>query len=445
MLNLHHPDLTRSTTKQSPPLDLTLAASALPQGSRGTPETLPAVQRSDVSAARLSGALLAYMLGVTLIITLLPFQFSWPSEWRVMTTGGPIDIVANVLLFMPLGALFRIATRLSKRHSVIGALAAGLLASMAIEALQLFEPERYTSVLDVAANGVGAWFGSLAYDTLSKRRAVDARLIGLVFLELPLMGLLYLTVPLLWLTALVATASPNWAWSAIPVAAYAGMLLGGTIRHISAGTGVSPRRAASLAAGGIVVGMFPALARAPVAVAASALTAFAVTRLAATHRSRSPMWNRRFEVPVLRSAAPFYAVFLAAIVLLPLQEGVARWSLGFGFPGVADTWDKIEILRFLVRLAAFSLLGYMIAEYRGREELGLRDAVPRMLRWSLTAATAAEVLLGYRAGRGASIAQWGVVVFASLYGGWLYRLQRDHVVTLVSESTPPSEPVPTDL
>lgn len=156
------------------------------------------------------------------------------------------------------------------------------------------------------------------------------------------------------------------------------------------------------------------------------------------------MWNRRFEVPVLRASAPFYAMFLVLMVALSLADGVAPWSLGAGFPGTAQSWDKVEILRFLVRVAAFTLLGYMIAEYRGREEQRLANAVPRVLRWTVAAATAAEIALGYRAGRGASVAQWGFVISAALYGGWLYRLQLEHVIAVSRETRDP-RPIPRDL
>jgi VanZ family protein len=382
------------------------------------------------------------MLSITLIITLLPFHFTWPTHWRVMTSGSSLDVVANVLLFVPLGMLFRISTRLSRRHTALSALAAGIMMSMLIEALQLFEPDRYSSVLDVAANGLGALFGALVYDRLTQRRGVEALVIGRMFLELPLMGLVYLTVPLLWLTALVATAAPAWAWLAVPLAAYASMLLGGVVRHMR--LDVSPFRAGLCAAVGIVAGMFPAVSKAPLAVLTSATVALVMTQLVAAQRGRPFMWNRRFEVPVLQSSAPFYALFLILLVMLPLAEGAAPWSLGVGFPGVAQSWDKIEILRFLVRVAAFTLLGYMIAEYRGREEQHLRDAAPRVLRWAVAAATAAEVGLGYRAGRGASVAQWSFVVVAALYGGWLYRLQLNHVVAVLRE-TKPVDPIPTDV
>ena len=158
------------------------------------------------SGAALGGALLAYMLGVTLIITLLPFQFDWPSRWRVMFTGGAIDVVANVLLFLPLGFLFRLARRAEFRHSTLTVLWVGALLSMAIESAQLFERTRYTSVLDVTTNALGAWLGALAFDRLAPRARVDGALVGRLALELPLMGLIYLMIPLLWLNAL---ASPG--------------------------------------------------------------------------------------------------------------------------------------------------------------------------------------------------------------------------------------------
>ncbi|MFN8573477.1 MAG: VanZ family protein [Gemmatimonadaceae bacterium] len=404
------------------------------------------VRPAQRSASRLGTALLVYMLGVTLIITLLPFQFTWPSHLRVMWTGDAMDVIANVLLFVPLGLLYRIATHLSTRHAVMRALAAGLLVSMGIEALQLFEVERYTSVLDVATNGLGAIVGAVVFDRLAQQRALDVRWIGRLFLELPLMGLIYLTIPLLWLSALVATVTPDWAWIALPLAAFGGMLLGGTLRHMNVyrGSPISAERMGVYAAAGVCVGMFPAATRAPLAIGTGAVMAFVVTRLAAAPSARRPAWNRRFEVPVLRSAAPFYAIFIGLLILLPLLNGVAPFSLGVGFTGTAGVWDKAEILRFLLRVAGMTLLGYMVAEYRGREEKQLKDALPRMLHWTLATATCIECAMGYRAGRGASIAQWSLLVLSGLYGGWLYRLQRDYVVALLEEPRE-QDSAPTEL
>jgi hypothetical protein len=39
---------------------------------------------------------------------------------------------------------------------------------------------------------------------------------------------------------------------------------------------------------------------------------------------------------------------------------------------------------------------------------------------------------GYHAGHGASLARGLVLLAATLYGGWLYYLQREHVVQVLS-------------
>jgi hypothetical protein len=142
--------------------------------------------------------------------------------------------------------------------------------------------------------------------------------------------------------------------------------------------------------------------------------------------------NRRFEVPLLTSAAPAYAAYLVLITVAPLLAGTAAWSAGVGFPGVAAEWTKIEILRFLELVAAFTLLGYMVAEYRGRVVEAYRAAVPRIATWGLASTLIGEAARGYHAGHGASLARGGVLLAATLYGGWLYYLQREHVVQVLS-------------
>lgn len=408
-----------------------------------------AVSESDEQTrnlvAPLGAALLVYMTGVTLIVTLLPFQFSRPRQWHVMVSGSLVDTVANVLLFLPLGFLYRLARARSQRQTVLPTLVGGLLLSMSIEGLQQFEPDRYTSLLDVVSNGAGAVLGSLLYDVAARAGATDGRWIGRTFLELPLMGLLYLTIPLLWLTALAAVDAPQWAWVSVPLAVFGGLLLGGVMRHVrpTGDRAAAPWRYPLTAAAGLGLGMFPALGSNPLALTTGAAAAALSTRIAFTRQPQRPTRNRRFEIPVLRSAAPFYAAFVVAAVAFPLIAGASEFSLGAGFTGTAVSWTRPEILRFLVYLAAFTLLGYMIAEYRGREEGRLADAFPRMLYWTLAATTAAEVILGFRTGHGASIARWVVLSCASLYGGWLYRLQLNYVVALLNERT--GDPAPTDL
>lgn len=392
-----------------------------------------------MTGTALGGALLAYMLGVTLIITLLPFQFDWPTRWRVMFTGGPVDVIANVLLFTPLGFLFRLARRNAHRHSALTVLWIGALLSMAIESAQLFERERFTSVLDVTTNAMGAWIGALAFDRVARTTRVDGRMIGRLSLELPLMGLVYLLIPLLWLNALSSGGEVEGGLLALLLGVFGGGLLGGMQRHhFGPIRGFDARATAGVAAIWFLAGGFPSLPSRPGIFLGGAVV---VGAAAWWHGSRTftlTASNRRFEVPLLMSAAPAYGAYLALLTLLPLVEGVTVWRMGLGFPGIASEWTKIEILRFLELVAAFTLLGYMVAEFRGRVVERRAAAIRRLLGWGVTVTLVGEGVRGLHAGHGASAARGVVLLAATLYGGWLYYLQRRHVLQLLAEEPPSS-------
>ena len=73
------------------------------------------------------------------------------------------DTVVNVLGFLPVGVLawlaggaFGLAVRW------LGVLGSGLLLSLAIETGQIWLPERVSSLIDLACNGLGALLGGLA-------------------------------------------------------------------------------------------------------------------------------------------------------------------------------------------------------------------------------------------------------------------------------------------
>ena len=143
-------------------------------------------------------AVLAYVTLITTVVTLLPFQFAFPTQPRVVLAGGLVDVLANIALFVPLGFLYSVARRdanVPPRRILLVALAA----SAAIESVQLFEVTRFASLSDVLANGAGAYFGAVLQRRVSRRIAMDARTVGRLSLELPVMGLVYLLIPLLWL------------------------------------------------------------------------------------------------------------------------------------------------------------------------------------------------------------------------------------------------------
>ena len=115
-------------------------------------------------------------LGAILYTRLMPFDFLWAGRipWERVTLA-PLtmrDVPLNVLLFMPLG--FGLAALDGRRTTddrpqpagsrrlwsvVRGPVAAAILLSAALEAIQMFIPERAPSAADVIANGLGALAG----------------------------------------------------------------------------------------------------------------------------------------------------------------------------------------------------------------------------------------------------------------------------------------------
>jgi glycopeptide antibiotics resistance protein len=74
-----------------------------------------------------------------------------------------IDVVGNVLLFIPLGLTFAAAsTRATRGGRLAAATVSGALLSLLIETIQLAMPSRATDVDDVLFNALGAFVGALA-------------------------------------------------------------------------------------------------------------------------------------------------------------------------------------------------------------------------------------------------------------------------------------------
>jgi hypothetical protein len=242
---------------------------------------------------------------------------------------------------------------------------------------------------------------------------------------------------LLWLNALSSGGQLERGVLSLLLGVFGASLLGGMQRHhFGPARGIDPRITAAGASIWFLAGGFPSLPMRPLTFAVGTLAVGALAWWQGSRPLAPTAANRRFEVPLLTSAAPAYGAYLVLITVAPLLYGMAPWSAGIGFPGIAAEWTKVEILRFLELVAAFTLLGYMVAEYRGRVVDAYEDAVPRVGTWGLAAALIGEGVRGFHAGHGASLARGVVLLAATLYGGWLYYLQRAHVVQVLSEDPP---------
>lgn len=155
------------------------------------------------TSARLFGTLLGYITLIILLLTLNPFYFTRPDEIVFKIQSSLNNLIANILLFLPVGFLYRLTTR---RPS---ALLFGAGISLAIETTQLFIPARTPSVVDILANTMGAGLGAVLHDLFSARIVITQGTLGRLRLETPLMGLVYLLTPLLWINVLALDESPN--------------------------------------------------------------------------------------------------------------------------------------------------------------------------------------------------------------------------------------------
>ena len=385
-------------------------------------------QVSD-TRTRLGTALLGYVLAVTLVVTLLPFQFAWPQYWHMRIGYEPYDMVLNVFLFMPLGFLYRMVTPHGWSAMALVVVKAALI-SVAIEAVQLFDPTREATVLDVVTSTFGALVGAAAFDRIARSARLRGRILGWLGLEIPLMGLVYMLVPLLWVNTLAARGELVPTLGTFLIGAFGAVLLGGLQReYFGPLRAAAPDRTAGFAALWFVAGAFAMLPWRPFELAGGACVIAVLCGWLGRRSSSAPGANRRFEAALLRAAAPLYAAYLALLIISPVVDATVEWHGDLGFPAIGAS--RVETARLLEVCAAFTLLGYMVAESRGREVVRYRNVLRYLVAWAVALAVATETARGFGL-HGASLARGGLLVAACFYGGWLYYLQRAHVIWLVS-------------
>jgi VanZ family protein len=382
------------------------------------------------------------MVLVTAVITLAPFRFARPTAFTLSWLADPADVVANVLLFLPRGFLFRVSAPRAAGH--VRTIVAACLVSVTFEAAQLFLPGRFSSPVDVMSNTLGAGLGSLVHARIAAH--LDGRLVRGLALELPLMVVVYLLVPLLWLDGFAA-GHDGGRLVLSPLLGLAGAIVLAAIwRHRLAGRGVlSPARLGWITAGWYVVGAAPGLIRRPLLVLGVALLVALVAWLEAA-RPLPLVPERRFELPALRRVWPLLVAYLVLSALWPmtwppLPWPSAKWTPGpwhggWGIADLADMPGVTPMLRALEYLAAFTVLGYTVAESRGRLEEGTGSRLARLAGASVLCAAGLEGLRGFHPGHGASVLVLLLTTAMSLYGGLIYRIQ----LAVVREAVAPHAP-----
>lgn len=382
------------------------------------PDIPPLTSPPPATGRRLGALFLGYLAVVVAVITLAPFRFARPEHLEatlLVTDGGwATDVVLNVVLFVPLGLLWQRMTGMR----AAAALCVGLLAGTMIEAAQLFLAPRYTTLSDLVANGVGAWLGAVLSLAVARRMA-SADLVTRLWLDQPLMGLVSLLVPLTWLLGLGSVSEPTRLWLLVPLGAAAALAIAAVAtvtRAVGDGRApAGPSLAAALLWSGVAV--VPSLR---VSLSASALGLAATVAVAA---GASMLWRvalqreRRLEPQVVRAMFP-----LLLVVLWGLTAGGGSLDLRGGGEAARE-----GLLRVLAELAAFTLLGYLVAEGRGRRHEPLR----RMVSWPVVAALAIALLVGVTQAGWLSPMRVASVATSAAFGAVLYDAQRAHIMSLL--------------
>ncbi len=387
------------------------------------PQTSPDSRRT---AAHLTLALLGYFVFVTAVITLSPFDFSL-RQIRIYVRLVPSDIAANIALFLPLGFLGRGLLRASGRGGRVVWMAAAC--SLLIETAQIFIRRRYVSPIDVVSNSCGAWLGVALRDRLERWALWHPRLVGRIGLDVPLVGLLYLLVPQLWLSSVGMIEDARRSMTTLLLGCAGSLVLVALHRNRwQSGLRLATHVVPPLALIWFMVGALPAATASPRAF--GALAALVVVLTWWLLRGESASDEQRFEIATLQRFLPVFALYLIVASLWPPFRSLTPWHGAVGFANRLNGAGVVDILILLEQVGGFTLLGYALAEWRGRRELSLAGDLPLVAGCALCFAGSLELAQGFLSGPGASLLRGGLSIAGAAYGTAVYHLARAHVRAL---------------
>ena len=142
------------------------------------------------------------------------------------------------------------------------------------------------------------------------------------------------------------------------------------------------------AAGWFMIGTLPAVVAFPVEVLTAACFVAATAGLLARLWKKRNKSERRFELSTLKKVFPIYGLFLLLLSVWPTTLPLAGWSNGLDYGRLTEAQRIVFASRFIEVIAAFTLLGFMVAEMRGRTS----ESALKTLSWVAGAALGFSIL-----------------------------------------------------
>jgi hypothetical protein len=119
-------------------------------------------------------------------------------------------------------------------------------------------------------------------------------------------------------------------------------------------------------------------------------------------------------------------VYFLDVIFLPLATGIDRWHVRFGLASATGSIAS-QVVPLLAAVASLTLLGYLLAEARGRRELPFARVALRVGLECSAVAVAIEVCRGFQRGGSASALECILMIAAAILGAGMYHHQRDRV------------------
>ena len=156
--------------------------------------------------------------------------------------------------------------------------------------------------------------------------------------------------------------------------------------------------------------------------AAAGIVALAA-QLSTRFRAGKNKAGRRFEQSTLKRVLPLYGIYLLLLSVWPTTLPLAEWASGIDYKRFTEVQRIVFTARFIEVIAAFTLLGYMVAGMRGRKN----EFAFAMLGWVSGSALAFSILTAvlrdFLSGPLSSMMEATLFTAAALYGALIYRLQ----------------------
>jgi glycopeptide antibiotics resistance protein len=370
-----------------------------------------------------SYALLIYMCIIILIITLSPFDFQTPEKIRVFWILSFRDYIANIILFIPVGFLLTMSHRNGKESSLVKILVYGALFSLLIESAQQFLPDRFPQVSDIIINGLGAMLGGLILIRL-RRHTIKEHAGKVSTTELPLMNIIYLLTPLMWINGLSNAGDIRRLFLLIILGLCGSAVLSSIYKYRLRNAGIpSINKFTLFVIIWFFIGAGPFMLNHPIPTIILAFFIWIIVQVFVRLSLKIVPKEKRFELPTLKRFLPLYAIYLLLLAVFPITLPEIEWQLKQGFQIVALDEHILLTFRFVEFIAAFTLLGYMIAEMRGRKD----ERVETTLGWTFFIAAGSaifiEIVKTYPVLSSISILSIVIITSASIYGAVIYRLQ----------------------